>query len=75
MKRRPVEYIAIPECAICRRCVRTFQYGRLTKPRFYCDTCLPLELQDTNDFTNARARERRLAGRMNAWLAHEEIDA
>jgi late competence protein required for DNA uptake (superfamily II DNA/RNA helicase) len=78
MKRRKIQksYVALPERAICRRCTGTFTYGRLTKPRLYCDTCAPLERQDTNDFNNNLARQKRHAARMNAWLAHEEaLDA
>lgn len=67
----PRQYFAIPEAATCRRCTKPFFYGRRTKPRFYCDPCALLERQDANDFYNAEARRRRLAARMNAWMAHE----
>jgi hypothetical protein len=56
----------------CRRCSKLFCYFRRTKPRMYCPPCAELELQDTNDFSNNRARGKRLAARMNAWLAHQE---
>lgn len=72
MKRRRTQHVAIPEQSTCRRCINLFVYGRLTKPRFYCDPCVSLEKQDTNDFTNAQARAKRLAARMTAWLAHCE---
>jgi len=64
-------YTPVPERAVCRRCQSEFVYGRKTKRRFYCDPCQPLERQDTNDFNNNLARQRRLAARMNAFLAHE----
>lgn len=73
--KRPVKHFAIPQRATCRRCVQSFVYGRTTKPRSYCETCLPLEKQDSNDFVNAKARAQRLAARMNAWFAHEVANA
>lgn len=71
--RRHFEYIAIPERATCRRCATPFNYSRTTKPRSYCDPCTVLEKQDTNDFVNAKARQKRLAARMSAWLIHREF--
>lgn len=76
MKRHVVKrYIPLPERAQCARCKVIFVYARTTKPRLYCDPCLVMERQDANDFANNLARQKRLAARMNAFMAHEEIDA
>lgn len=74
MKRRKISksYVALAERAICRRCIESFKYLRTTKPRFYCDPCAELERQDSNDFANNLARQKRHAARMTAYLAHEE---
>lgn len=69
----PTHYVPIPERTRCQRCTHIFVYGRRSKPRLYCDLCIPLERQDTNDFTNNLARQKRLAARMNAFLTHEEV--
>lgn len=76
MKRRIVkQYTPLPERAQCSRCKTIFVYGRTTKPRLYCDPCVVLERQDANDFINNLMRQKRLAARMNAFMAHEEVDA
>lgn len=64
MKRHVIkQYTPMPERAQCSRCKTTFIYDRTTKPRLYCDLCLVLE------------RQKRLAARMNAFMAHEVENA
>lgn len=71
MKRRTC--VPLPDRAQCSRCRAIFVYQRATKPRLYCDPCVVLEKQDTNDFSNNLARQKRMAARMNAFLMHEEV--
>lgn len=55
-------------------CERLFAYFRATKPRFYCNSCLPIWRKRWNVKTNEFARQQRRSARENAIEAHNAAE-